>query len=128
MQILLYSDSERSGTMISALMRRQGHALHWSHDDSLDLDMIRQLQPDICILDITRSSDPAFALLFTLRCEPETASMPVIMLSDDSEARDVVEALELGANDYIRKPLHGSELLKRLDNLLRPDPGRARPA
>jgi DNA-binding response OmpR family regulator len=57
-------------------------------------------------------------VLRQLRADPETAAVPVIMLTARRQERDIVGALELGANDYLVKPFIPDELIARLNRLI----------
>ena len=55
-----------------------------------------------------------FATLVALKADPATADLPVVFLTGRSNTEDVVEALRLGAHDYLRKPPEAAELLPRV--------------
>ena len=57
-------------------------------------------------------------LLAALRSSPETASMPVILLSAKAQVADVQRGLELGADDYVTKPFDPLELIDRIYKVL----------
>jgi len=59
-----------------------------------------------------------FAVLQQLRAEPRTKDLPVVMVSSFSRDRDAARGRELGANDYIVKPLMEVDFLKRIEHLI----------
>ena len=75
-------------------------------------------RPSLIILDGMMPVLDGFATLRELRRLPETASIPVLMLSARNRETDVVGALDEGANDYLTKPFSPAELLARVSRIL----------
>ncbi len=76
-------------------------------------------RPDLILLDIMLPDLDGFEVLRALRARPETARIPVLMLTARSEEADKVIGLGLGADDYITKPFGLRELEARVRNALR---------
>ncbi len=91
----------------------------------MDLSPIRALQrikadpPDLVVLDICMDEMNGLDVCRDLKNDPRTNDLPIIMASVKSEEADIVLGLEMGADDYIRKPLLGRELASRIKAVLR---------
>lgn len=75
--------------------------------------------PDLIILDLMLPDMQGFDVCKRLRGQPRTATIPIIMATARGEEVDVVLGLELGADDYIKKPFSLSELISRVRAVLR---------
>jgi len=88
-------------------------------DGKRGLEMARREQPDLIILDVMLPDSFGTDVCRTLRAEPATHSIPILMLSARGEEVDRVVGLELGADDYVTKPFSPRELVLRVNALLR---------
>jgi diguanylate cyclase len=79
---------------------------------------MRRTQPDVVLLDLLMPGISGFDILREMRADDELRFMPVIMLTAASDAETKLEALELGAADFLAKPVDPSELTLRLRNTL----------
>lgn len=77
-------------------------------------------RPDLLVTDVMMPQVDGFALIETLR--KTDARLPIIVLTARTDTDDVVRGLQLGANDYLRKPFSMRELVARIQNLLRQFP------
>ena len=83
------------------------------------LAMASRHMPDLIILDIMLPEMDGFDVCRGLKTDPQTASIPIIMLSARSQETDKVVGLELGADDYVTKPFSPRELTARIRAILR---------
>jgi signal transduction histidine kinase/DNA-binding NarL/FixJ family response regulator len=82
------------------------------------LECIEDELPDIILLDIMMPGMNGFDCCKTIRKKYDALSLPIIMLSAKSQTNDIVKGLNQGANDYLVKPFHKSELIARIQNNL----------
>lgn len=75
--------------------------------------------PDIVLLDIMLPDMDGTEILKTLKQNPHTASIPIMMLTAKNSEYDIVSSLDMGADDYMTKPFSVLELLSRVNALLR---------
>jgi diguanylate cyclase (GGDEF)-like protein len=75
--------------------------------------------PDLILLDVFMPKVSGFEFLRELRNSPKTATVPVILISALADTKHIVEGLELGANDYVTKPIVMPILTARMEALLR---------
>ena len=83
------------------------------------MKMIKSQEPDLVILDVGLPDIDGFKLCENLRSDENTKDYPIIMLTARIEDSDRIEALKLGADDYITKPYNAEELILRIKNLLK---------
>lgn len=102
------------------LVRSNLEAQHFKVASALDgvsgLAMVEKEGPDLVILDIMLPGMDGFDVLQKIR---EFSSVPVIMLTAKDQDVDVVKGLQLGADDYVKKPFSVHELLARVEAVLR---------
>lgn len=83
------------------------------------LERLRNSKPDAVVLDAMMPVHDGFEVLRRMRASEEFAKTPVIMLTARRGEKDILGALELGANDYMVKPFIPDELIVRLTRLLK---------
>ena len=86
------------------------------------LEQVKIQQPDLVLLDLLLPEVDGLEVCRTLKRDPATASIPIIMLTAKGEAIDRIVGLELGADDYITKPFSPREVLLRVRAVLRRAP------
>jgi len=118
-QILLLEDEPAIASTIAFAVQREGLVL--THCP-LVRDARRELSArhfDLAVLDVGLPDGSGLDVCRDLRNNPETADMPILVLSARSEELDRVLGLELGADDYVAKPFSPRELVARIRALLR---------
>ena len=83
------------------------------------LDRVKVQAPDLVLLDLLLPEVDGLEVCRTLKRDPETASIPIIMLTAKGEAIDRIVGLELAADDYITKPFSPREVMLRIRAVLR---------
>ena len=82
-------------------------------------DAVHEKTPSLVLLDIMLPEEDGFSILQKLRAAPATKRLPVIMLTAKGSEYDIVRGLDIGADDYVPKPVRMMELLYRIRALLR---------
>jgi signal transduction histidine kinase len=85
----------------------------------LGLEAVRERAPDLVLTDVMMPEMSGTDLCRALKSDPETASIPVVLVTSKAEREMKIEGLELGADDYVTKPFHSRELLARVRSLVR---------
>lgn len=112
---LVVEDDEHISYLLQFILQREGFVVHVARDGREAKDFIEtNSPPDIVLLDVMLPFFDGFALVAMLRAQPAWKTTPVIMLTAKTQERDIVRALEAGANDYILKPFQPAELLARV--------------
>lgn len=87
-------------------------------DSRLAVDAVNKERPDVVLLDLNMPNIDGFDILQTLRNQPETRFLSVIVLTSSNDSATKLRALELGATDFLAKPIDRSELVLRIKNTL----------
>ncbi|MFM7376423.1 MAG: response regulator transcription factor, partial [Chthoniobacterales bacterium] len=90
-----------------------------ARDGLAGLEAARTSAPDAVILDLMLPEMRGEDVCRELKSDPDTAAIPVIMLTAKAQADDRIAGLELGADDYVTKPFSPRELILRVEGLLR---------
>ena len=117
--ILVVEDEPAIQSLIEVNLRRAGHVVQLASDAETARRLVQDALPDLVLLDwmLPGMSGVDFARL--LRSDARTRMLPVIMLIARAEERDKIEAMELGADDYVTKPFSPRELMARIKAVLR---------
>ncbi len=116
--ILVVDDNEPNRDALSRLLRQQGFQATPAEDGAMALQLLAQARFDLVLLDVEMPGMSGFEVLSTLRAAESTATLPVIMVTARASGDDVVEALSLGANDYVTKPIDFQVALARIETHL----------
>jgi two-component system, OmpR family, alkaline phosphatase synthesis response regulator PhoP len=117
--ILIVEDDRDIAELLQRYLTRAGHVTDALGDGSEALVFVRARVPDLVILDLMLPGVDGLEVCRTLRREPGTRALPIIMLTARTEESDRIVGLELGADDYVTKPFSPSELVARVGALLR---------
>jgi DNA-binding response OmpR family regulator len=115
-QVLVVEDDDTLSEMIEFNLRRQGYDVLQAYDGRLGLQLAREHEPDLVILDVMLPGIDGFEVCRVLRKE---LSVPILMLTARTEEIDKIVGLEMGADDYITKPFSIRELMARVKAHLR---------
>ena len=115
-KILIVEDETNIKSFIKANLETSDYQVLCAETCELGMMMYASHHPDLILLDLGLPDRDGMSLIQEVR---ETDTVPIIVLSARSNERDKVEALDLGANDYITKPFGTEELLARIRAVLR---------
>src|SRR3954454_13619263 len=117
--VLVVDDDQASALLALKLLLRAGlRNVETLHDARLVVDWVQEHDPDLVLLDLHMPFLDGYAVLTALRERSSSTDLPVIVLSADNTLEASRRALELGANDFLLKPLQPAELTHRARNLL----------
>jgi DNA-binding response OmpR family regulator len=116
--ILICDDDPLLVDLLEYRLASRGYAVAVAEDGGKALRRLQEMKPDAILLDAMMPVIDGYEVLRKIRENPETAQIPVIMLTARKQEQDIVMALELGANDYLVKPFIPEELVARLGRLL----------
>jgi len=117
-RLLVVDDDAMNRDMLSRRLARQGYTVAVAEDGEQALKMIEGQKFDLVLLDIMMPGVSGLQVLDILRQRYSMADLPVIMATAKDESSDIVEALKLGANDYVTKPLDFPVVLARTESQL----------
>ncbi len=118
-RILVVDDEASIHTMLSAFLKKHDFVVESCMDGRESVKMIQQFCPDLVILDLMMPKLDGISTTKRIRNLELDSYLPIIVLTARKEIRDMVTALEAGADDYITKPFEFEELIARIRNMLR---------
>jgi len=119
MKVLVVDDEKDITALVAYHLEREGFHVLQAHDGLQALDLIKRERPGLLILDLMLPHLSGLDLCRRLRKEPDTARLPILMLTAKAEEADKVLGLELGGDDYLTKPFGPRELVARVKALIR---------
>ncbi len=115
-KILIVEDEANIRNLMGTVLETNDYQTLWADTCKLGKTMVLSHNPDLIILDLGLPDGDGLQLIETVR---QTAATPIIVVSARTGEDDKVQALDLGANDYITKPFGTAELLARVRVALR---------
>lgn len=118
-KILLVDDEKDIVKMLAYNLQKEGFRTIAAHDGDDALYLAARERPDLIILDLMLPGTGGLEVCKTLKKDPATEKIPVIMLTAKTQESDRIVGLELGADDYVGKPFSVKELVARVKAVLR---------
>ncbi|GAB2600044.1 hypothetical protein Aab01nite_65690 [Paractinoplanes abujensis] len=116
--VLIAEDDEDIRDLIAWKLEVAGFRTLHAGNGRTAVELAAEHQPDAAVLDITMPVMDGLEVCQNLRSERGTATIPVLMLSARVNESDIESGFGAGADDYLTKPFHPQELLRRLEGLL----------
>jgi putative two-component system response regulator len=118
-RVLVAEGDEPSARQVRDYLESAGHTVLLATDGEEALRRIRRDDPDIAIVDVCIKRINAYQLCERVKTHPTTRSIPVIMLVSPEEQEAQIRSLEVGAEDFLNRPVNQIELLARVRSLVR---------
>jgi two-component system phosphate regulon response regulator PhoB len=118
-RICVVEDEPDIGEVLQFNLERAGYEVELQRRGDAALESIRKLPPALLVLDLMLPGLDGLELTRLLKRDPETARIPIVMLTAKGEEVDRIVGLELGADDYVAKPFSPRELVLRIKAVLR---------
>ena len=113
-RILIVDDNEMNRDMLARRLERKGYVIQVAEGAQFLLERIQQESVDIVLLDVEMPAISGLDALQTLRACYSPTQLPIIMVTAKDQSEDIVKALDLGANDYLTKPIDFPVALARI--------------
>lgn len=113
-RILVVEDDDDAREAIADLLRRHGYVVDTAADGAQAASKVEREPPDLVLSDVWMPNGGGFELVRALRARPASAHIPIILISALDEQARRVAGLDLGADDYLPKPVGSAELLARV--------------
>ncbi len=123
--ILIIDDDIDTLKLVGIMLERKGFKILASTTGKKGLQLVNEEYPDLILLDIMIPDIDGYEISRSIRSNPETESIPIIMFTARSQVDDKVEGLEAGADAYITKPARPRELFAQVNSILKRSPQRA---
>lgn len=122
--VLVVEDEEALSMLLQYNLEKEGYNVVATADGEEAAMLVREIEPDLILLDWMLPSLSGIELCRRLRSRSETRNLPIVMITARGEEADRIRGLDTGADDYITKPFSTTELMARIRAVLR----RIRPA
>jgi len=116
MKVLVVDDDRVLADVVAFTLRREGYQVILAYDGASAMERWEVDEPDLIILDINLPKMDGFTVCKQIR---EKADTPILLLTVRSEEDDIVQGLDLGADDYVTKPFSPRQLVARMKAILR---------
>lgn len=116
--ILAADDNAQIRMLVRAALRSLGHDLIEAVDGEEALELAIARRPDLVLLDVTMPKLDGWEVLHFMRLRPETADVPVMMLTTAAQKTDLDHAAGLGCDDYLTKPFSPGDLRQHVERIL----------
>src|SRR5688572_26195936 len=103
-RILIVEDEADLADLLSYNLQRAGHETAVAHDGRSALAKVRELTPDLVVLDVMLPQMSGLDVAREIRTDPRVALTPIIMLTARTSESDQIGGLTVGADDYVAKP------------------------
>jgi CheY-like chemotaxis protein/MinD-like ATPase involved in chromosome partitioning or flagellar assembly len=117
-KILIIDDDLDTLRLVGLMLQRQGYQISAATNGQQGLEKAFEEDPDLILLDVMMPDMDGYEVTRRLRQNPATMETPVLMFTAKNQLDDKVVGYEVGANDYLTKPTHPSELQARVKALL----------
>lgn len=109
--VLAVDDIPLNLLLVQKMLSRFNFKMRTAANGQQALDAVAALKPDLILLDLMMPGIDGFEVIRRLRADPETADIQIVILSALNSNEDVVKGFEVGANDFIMKPIIMEKLL-----------------
>src|SRR5438874_1354411 len=109
-RILVVDDQRSNVEMMAGVLKARGYAVYTALDGQQALEQVREIHPDLVVSDILMPGVDGYDLCRRLRSAPETALLPVILVTSLDGQSERIKGLEAGADDFLSKPVNWEEL------------------
>lgn len=116
--VLVADDDEDILTLVGLRLERAGYEVLTAKDGVEALEIVEQRTPDVAVVDVMMPRMDGHELVRRLRARPETATLPILVLTAAVHDRVAEASAEAGADAHMRKPFSPKDLVARLGELL----------
>jgi two-component system, OmpR family, alkaline phosphatase synthesis response regulator PhoP len=117
--ILVVEDEDDIRELLRYNLDKEGYRVVWAASGEEALKAVKDSEPDLVLLDLMLPGVDGLEVCRSLKQDPHTRNLPIVMLTAKGEEADIVAGLELGADDYVTKPFSLRVLLARVRAVLR---------
>lgn|SRR6185312_7860022 len=118
-KILIIDDSALSRKTLEAMLVARGYEVLLAANGEAGLAMIPTSMPDLLLIDVVMPELNGWETCARLRNAAHGETIPVIVITSKNTPQDMLQAFEVGANEFINKPIDETELVATVDRLLK---------
>ena len=116
--VLVVEDDPTILQLLEVNFEMEGFTVLQAVDGALGLEQARASKPDIIVSDVMMPNMSGVEMVTELKADPETANIPVILLSAKAQGGDIRHGIDAGADEYVTKPFEPLDLIDRVNALL----------
>lgn len=120
-RILVIDDSHTIVALLKRMLQQNQYEVLTAYDGETGIDIARREVPNVIFLDIVLPGIDGFNALRTLRRDPATKDVPIIMISGNAAATEQFYVQRIGADDFMKKPFSRAEVFSRIERVLDED-------
>jgi two-component system alkaline phosphatase synthesis response regulator PhoP len=117
-RILIADDNPQNADLLEEYLEGDEFEVVVAADGEETLARVRSFQPDVLLLDIMMPKLSGFEVCKRLKSESATRELPILMITALDQPSDIERAVEAGADDFLTKPIHQTELVRRVRALI----------
>jgi len=117
-RVLIIDDSHTIVALLKRMLQQNHYEVLTAYDGESGIDLARKESPNLVFLDIVLPGIDGFNVLRTLRRDPSTAGVPIIMISGNAAATEQFYVQRIGADDFMKKPFARAEVFSRIERVL----------
>jgi len=117
-QILIVDDSPTEAHILKGMLEKNGFEIETAENGTEGIERAKELKPDLILMDVVMPGLNGFQATRQLTKNPETADIPVIIVSTKDQETDRVWGLRQGAKDFLTKPVAEKTLMEKINAIL----------
>src|SRR4051812_25729330 len=117
--VLAVDDTPQNLELVEAILTAEGFEVRLAADGQAALEAVAASPPDCIVLDVMMPRVDGFTVCQRLKADRRTRTIPILLLTALSEVDDKVMGLEVGADDFLNKPVDQQELVARVRSLVK---------
>jgi len=118
-RILIVDDHEDNVDLLRMMLGAQGYEMLDASDGLQAIEIVQRNQPDLILLDVMMPRMSGYEVVRTVRADPRAAYIPIMLITAKQELSDKIKGLDIGADDFLPKPVQSAELIAKVRALLR---------
>ena len=120
-KVLIVDDNQDAIHILTAVLKRGGYLVSVAKNGVEAIEKIRQERPALILLDIMMPRMDGFEVCQEIKGSEETSNIPVLMITARKDPESRKRGLEVGASEYLVKPIHPAEVLRKVQEYLGDD-------
>lgn len=123
-KILLADDNADTVEILAAVLRKEGYEVIRSWSGAEAIEKVKLERPALILLDVMMPKMDGFEVCRIVKSDPATAEIPIVMVTAKADLASARRVRELGASGYLIKPISPADVVRKVNELLKTDPGR----
>ena len=127
-KILIIEDSALNRKVLEDALMQRGHEVICAEDGREGIDRLGKESPDLILMDVVMPNMNGWDACRQMRAVARSQAVPIIIMTSKNTPQDMLQAFEVGADEFLEKPINMEELYAAVDKLLQRDAQPEKPA